>query len=97
VLCELGLVFVPAGAYDRPVDDFNCSVCMRRVYLEAPFGDDRSGGHIPLTFPNEMPVEVWVHHRGLENPRLPRRRSQVSRAAGRLVPPVPRFAADEEP
>jgi hypothetical protein len=59
------------------MDDFNCAVCMRRVNVEALFGDDESGGYIPLTFPNEMPVNVWVHHHCLENPLLQGRRSQI--------------------
>ena|SRR5689334_25175174 len=71
-------VGVRAGrAYDGPVDDFNCAVCMRRVNVEASFGDDRGGGYIPLTFPNEVAVNVWVHHHCLDDPLLRERRSQV--------------------
>jgi hypothetical protein len=49
--------------------DHECSVCMRPVDAAAPLGAPDSGGYVPVQFPNEPPVEVWLHHRCLSNDR----------------------------
>ena len=47
--------------------DHECSVCMRPVDPDAELGEIDSGGYVPVQFPNEAPVEVWLHHRCLLN------------------------------
>lgn len=72
------------------MDELNCAVCVRPVDIHASVGEDSSGGYIPLTFPNEAPVKIWVHHSCLATPGLRSRQSQVcshaSASSGALTP-----------
>ena len=45
--------------------EHECSICLRPVDPHAAWGSAESGGYIPVQFPNEAPVEVWLHHRCL--------------------------------
>ena len=47
--------------------EHECSICMQPVDPYAVMGGPDSGGYIPVQFPNEPPVEVWLHHRCLLN------------------------------
>jgi hypothetical protein len=35
--------------------------------VDAEMGEDASGGYVTLQFPEEAPVEVWLHHACLRN------------------------------
>ena len=39
-----------------------CVVCLQPVDPVATIGEDASGGHFPMQFHNEPPVEVWLHY-----------------------------------
>ena len=47
--------------------EHQCSVCLRPVDPRAAMGEEDSGGYVPMQFPNEASIEVWIHHRCLLN------------------------------